>query len=127
MSNLQELVDRLIMACLALDPTRNYSVGVADMNELERGLRMGELHAARNGLTEFMAKMPKLHVIALDGAGSWVIEHPLSCRRDDEVNLTWCPYNEASVLTDPDQEPGRFECERDEQGIIRVLRRAWDL
>lgn len=105
--NLQELVDQLMSAAAALDPGENGGTAVTDMDEMTRGLRLGSLHSARNQLAEFLAKIPRTHVVALDEDG-WVLEHPLSCRRDDEVNLTWCPFNDA-LMSPPGVDPGRYE------------------
>lgn len=116
--NLQSRLDRLVYAAAALDPSAG-GTAMQDMNEIERGLRLGELHSARRDLQQFLVDVPRVHVISLDGEGGWVIEHPLACRRDDEVNLSWCPYNKAAVQVGQDT-PGRHFCQLDDNGVLQI-------
>lgn len=108
-NNLQDLIDRLVTAAAALDPGANGGTAVVDMDEMTRGLRLESLHSARNQLEVFLAQLPRTHVVVLR-EDDWVLEHPLSCRRDAE-GLTSCPFNEAltGVWADHDVELGRYE------------------
>lgn len=63
---------------------------------------------------------PEDHVIELRADFNWVIQHPLACR----PNLFDCEVNQAALREDafPDWAPGRYVCELDEAGELRVLR-----
>jgi hypothetical protein len=117
-NNLQDLVDRLVAAAAALDPGANGGIAVVDMDEMARGLRLGSLHCARNELEVFLARLPRTHVVVLR-EDDWVLEHPLSCRRDAE-GLTSCPFNEAltGVWVDQDVKPGRYEVYIDDGELV---------
>lgn len=58
------------------------------------------------------------HIIEIRHDG-WTIQHPLRCR----PNLFECPYNQAAGwMADAPVDPGRYECELDQYGLLEVGR-----
>jgi hypothetical protein len=118
MDNLQDLIDRLMVAAAALDPGANGGTTVVDMDEMTRGLRLGSLHSARSQLELLLARLSRTHVMALR-EDDWVLEHPLSCRRDSE-DLTSCPFNDVPIAAWADQDIalGRYEVRIDDGELV---------
>lgn len=109
MADLQSLLDDLVMA--AAEVTGPWPVaGPEPMDSaLAQADSLARLQGSALNLAKALDTMPRGHV-ANFREGSWVLEHPLSCRVVGKP-LSDCPYNAMAFPGDEAPQVGRYEVE----------------